>query len=471
MTDLLDLVEHHSNFIFKENSIYCGDCETVMKHFPDECVDLIYIDPPFFTNKKYEVIWNDGAEIRAYEDRWKGMKNHYIKWLKSRVKQCHRLLKETGSIYVHCDWHVSHHIRVMLDEIFGYNNFRNEIIWSYGARGGKSVSNQFGRTHDNIFYYVKSKKATFNKIYITKAIHIKDATKHGYRKDEEGKWFKSAPASNHTKKRISELEKEGRIYYTKNGNPRVKYFLEIRGDYIINNKTIGSVWDDIPDMMHTSPSERMGYPTQKPEALLERIISASSNEGDLILDPMAGCGTAISVAHKLNRKWIGIDISPTACKLMVTQRIYHMLTPNIYKIKNNQNDNVVMSKLVNLFGYPLSIEELKLLKSFEFENIICDAMNAKRTKKTNDMGVDGFTENDIPIQIKKRERVGRDEIDKFKSAVERLNKKHGIIIAFSFTKGAYEEVARLKENNIIDIELSDIYMDGHEFKIRRMQHK
>ena len=464
MKDILfQMVKHHSNFKFKENSIYCGDCKEVLRHFPDECVDLIYIDPPFFTNKSYEVIWNDGSEIRSFEDRWRGGKNHYISWLDARVRECHRVLKKTGSMYVHCDWHANHYIRSMMDKIFGENNFRNEIIWSYGARGGKANSNQFGRTHDNIFYYVKSSDALFNKIYNDFKVHITEATKYGYKQDEKGRWFKSAPANTHTKKRITELEKEDRIYYTKNGKPRVKYFLKTHGEYIIDKKMIGSVWTDIPDMMHTSPSERMGYPTQKPEALLERIIEASSNVGDLVLDCFCGCGTTIAVASRLNRKWIGIDVSPTACRLMATQRMHRIMNPTIQEFKNVPKNGIVI-EMIDLFGYPINIDQLKSLNPFEFENIICDVMHAKQTRKSHDMGIDALDENGNPIQIKKSERIGRNVIDSFKSAIQRENKKFGTIVGFSFTKGAYDEVARLKQEDGIDIKLSVVSV-GNDNKI------
>ena len=118
-----------SKYLFKPNTIYCGDNLKVLKYFPDECIDLIYIDPPFFSNKYYEIIWNDGYEIRAFEDRWKGGIQHYIDWMKDRVEQLHRILKNTGSFYLHCGWQSSHYLKIMCDKIFGYNNFRNEIIW------------------------------------------------------------------------------------------------------------------------------------------------------------------------------------------------------------------------------------------------------------------------------------------------------------------------------------------------------
>ena len=155
--------------MFEPNTIYCGDCKEVLKKFPDECVDLIYMDPPFFSNKTYEVIWKDGYEVRAFEDRWKGGIEHYIGWMEERIRECHRVLKKTGSIYLHCDWHASHYLKVMMDRVFGVNNFQNEIIWFYKT-GGVS-KRRFSRKHDNILFYTKSSKYTFNpqmeKSYLT----------------------------------------------------------------------------------------------------------------------------------------------------------------------------------------------------------------------------------------------------------------------------------------------------------------
>ena len=144
-----------------ENVIYCGDNLTWLKKFPDKCIDLIYLDPPFFSNKNYEVIFNDGEEIRSFEDRWKGGINHYIEWMRDRVFELHRVLKDTGSFYLHCDWHASHYLKVMCDDIFGYNNFQNEIVWHYKT-GGLSKK-RFARKHDILLFYLKrNNKGIFN---------------------------------------------------------------------------------------------------------------------------------------------------------------------------------------------------------------------------------------------------------------------------------------------------------------------
>ena len=142
-----------------QNVIYCGENLTWMKQMPDGFVDLCYIDPPFFSNKYYEVIFHDGEEIRSFEDRWKGNIYHYIDWMKDRVFEIHRLLKDTGSFYLHCDWHAGHYLKVMCDEIFGMNNFQNDIIWYY--RGGGVSKKRFGRRHDYILILYKRKKLDF----------------------------------------------------------------------------------------------------------------------------------------------------------------------------------------------------------------------------------------------------------------------------------------------------------------------
>lgn len=252
------------------NQLILGDCLDVLKTLPDESVDLCYIDPPFFSNRNYEVVWGDAGEVRSFEDRWSGGMDHYIGWLKERVVEIKRVLKPTGSFYLHCDWHADAYIRVyILDKVFGEKNFRNEIVWCYKS-GGASKQN-FSRKHDNIFLYTKTNKnITFN------------------------------------------FEKEKSYGQTGGGQGgKVEYFKDAKGSYsMVGIKD----WWEI-SMLSTTHPERLGYPTQKPEALLERIIKASSNEGDVILDCFMGGGTTIAVAEKLKRKWIGIDQSVQAIKV------------------------------------------------------------------------------------------------------------------------------------------------------------
>ncbi|MHC1581747.1 MAG: DNA methyltransferase [Candidatus Syntropharchaeia archaeon] len=382
--------------MFKPNSIYCGDCKEVLKKFPDECVDLIYMDPPFFSNKKYEVIWKDGFEVRAFEDRWKGGIEHYIGWMEERIRECHRVLKKTGSIYLHCDWHASHYLKVMMDRVFGYNKFRNEIVWHY-VGGGWSKS-FWSRKHDIILFYTKSNEWTFN---------VDDV----------------------------------RVPYDEKTIERNKYILAGKVRPINpSGRLPDDVWD-IP-VLRQNAKERLGYPTQKPEKLLERIIKASSNPGDIVLDPMCGCGTAVAVAHKLGRQWIGIDVSPTACRLM-TDRLRSL------GVSIGENDIV---------GLPRTIEELRSMHWFEFQNWVCQKLGGRVSTGDEDKkGIDGWTFDGRPIQVKRwGKKVGRTVVDQFETTLRKFKKDKGIIVAFSFTRDAYEEVARAKMHDGLEIELKRV---------------
>jgi len=247
---------------FKDKLIL-GDNFEVLKTLDDESVDLIYIDPPFFSNKNYEVVFGDEAEIRSFEDRWEGGITVYVDWIKGRIKELHRVLKPTGSLFLHCDWHASHYLRIMLDEIFGARLFQNEIIWAY--RTGGATKKRWSRKHDNIYFYSKTADYSFN------------------------------------------LEKE-RVYYNK---PFFSPKQDEQGRWYADVLPV-DVWE-IPAVINIS-KERLGYPTQKPEALLEKIIKASSKKGDVVLDAFCGCGTSLAVAQRLERHWIGIDISPRASR-------------------------------------------------------------------------------------------------------------------------------------------------------------
>ncbi len=363
------------------NTIFCGDNLHRLAMLASNSVDLIYLDPPFFSNRYYEVIWGDESEVRSFEDRWEGGVNHYVEWLRDRVREMWRVLKPGGSIYLHCDWHASHYIRVMLDDTVGANRFQNEIIWHY--RGGGVSRKRFGRRHDTIFYYTKGDEWTFNVDLI-------------------------------------------RTAYSRESMERLKYKARaFRGDRVYDAyapNPLGKHPDDVLDIQPIMPSskERLGYPTQKPERLLEVFVKASSMPGDVVLDPFAGCGTALIVAQSLDRRWIGIDISPTASNLMKRR---------LFKIGATD---------VKLVGMPTTVDDLRALKPFEFQNWVIDRINGiQSNRKSGDMGIDGWTFliHD-PVQIKQSERVGRNVVDNFETAIQRANRARGFIVAFSFSGGA-----------------------------------
>ena len=387
--------------IWKTNKLICGDNLEELAKLPEESVDLIYIDPPFFTHKQYEIVWGDEAEIRSYKDRWEGGIEHFISWLKPRVKAMYGVLKPTGSFYLHCDWHANAHIRIMLDEIFGEENFQNEIIWCY--KTGGATKRRFGRKHDTIFFYSKSDNYKFNEIKEKSyMMHEYGFKKSDFQKDEKG-----------------------------------QYSWVILKD-----------WWEIP-AVGSATKERIGYPTQKPETLLERIIKVSSDEGDVVADFFCGCGTTIAVAQKLGRKWIGIDISPTAIKII--QKRFKQILGMIEGV------NYIV------IGMPNTIEEVKKLEPFEFQNwVVIDKMRANASrKKVGDMGLDGYYPRRIlteeaGIQVKQSDGVGRNVVDNFETALKRQGYKKGYIVAFSFGKGAYEEVARIKNKEGLEIKLITI---------------
>jgi DNA modification methylase len=445
----------------KTNAIYCGDCHHVLgntNEFPNECVDLIYVDPPFFSNRQYEVLWGDDYELRSFDDRWKGGIENYISWMELKLADCHRILKDTGSLYLHCDWHASHYLKVQMDKIFGINNFRNEIVWprTYAHGDWKQGAKAFGRIHDVLLFYSKSDRNVWNPQYVSYEREYTDKTfreaDHKGRKfqtvtltaakpggDTSFEWHGIRPPKGrywaYSKANLEKMEKEGRIVFLKSGIPRLKKYLDESPGVAVQD-----VWSDI-SRMSTFAKERLGYPTQKPEALLDRIIKASSRQGDIVLDPMCGCGTAIAVAHKLKRRWIGIDVSPTACKLMVKR---------MRKLGVQISDK-------DIIDLPRSVIQLRAMQPFDFQNWVMERLMARPSlRKVGDMGIDGHLFDGTPIQVKQSESIGRNVVDNFETAIKRAKKTKGIIVAFSFGKGAYEEVARVKNADDVEIELKTV---------------
>lgn len=373
--------------MLKNRTLFFGDnLEVLRKKIPDETFDLIYLDPPFNSNRNYNVIFKEGlqdstAQIHAFEDSWhwaedsrdtfnylvtktnenianlmlafEKMVGHndmlaYLTMMTIRLIELHRVLKKTGSIYLHCDPTASHYLKIVLDTIFGKQNFRNEIVWTY--RRWPSKSKLFQTMHDIIFFYVKDANSdyTFNTILQPLA----DITLKIHKGKKQQATFIDG-------KRLSRDQEE-----ESSGTPIPDYWY-------------------IPAIAGNA-KERLGYPTQKPEALLERIIEASSNKGDLILDPFCGCGTTVAVSEKLGRSWVGIDVTA--------------LSINLIKHRLEKQFNLG-TKQILVDGFPTDMagaKELFKKDPFQFEYWaldLIDAMPAQNKSEGNmrgaDKGIDG----------------------------------------------------------------------------------
>jgi site-specific DNA-methyltransferase (adenine-specific) len=351
-----------------KNKLFFGDNLDIMREIPDEVIDLIYLDPPFNSNATYNVLFQEqngtqsAAQITAFEDTWhwdyktqgtyekivtespkkvadlvQALKQFlgqndmmaYLVMMAIRLVEMHRILKPTGSLYLHCDPTASHYIKLLLDAVFGYNSYRNEIAWK--RTSSHSDSKKWAHIHDIIFYYSKGSEVTWNPIYLdhdpeyVNSFYRYEDDKGRYRLHEIIRTASMGPRPNLSyeykgyrpewgwrmvREKVEALDEDGRIVWSRTGRPYLKRYLHEQKGTLAS-----SMWLDIP-LVSAMSAERLGYPTQKPEALLERIIQASSNEDDLVLDPFCGCGTTVAVAERLRRRWVGIDITHLAITLM-----------------------------------------------------------------------------------------------------------------------------------------------------------
>ena len=326
---------------FTNRTLYHGDNLAFLRGMNSESVHLIATDPPFNKGKDFHATPDSLAAGARFQDRWSWADDVEQAWVDQiaddwpavhavigaakitygqdmaaflcfmgvRLLEMRRVLRQDGSIYLHCDPTASHYLKQLMDAVFGSHTFRNEIVWSYGGRGAKAIARQFPRNHDVILYYGGT---TYSRQY--EEVEVTE----GYSIDDLGRAFKTAPRGDYTDQSVARLDSEGRIHRTASGNIRIKYFLKQIGGKVFDAKLVGSVWP-IPDMMH-APRERTGYPTQKPLALYERIIKASSNEGDIVLDPFCGCATTPIAAERLGRQWVGMDLWDGALSI-VKQRL------------------------------------------------------------------------------------------------------------------------------------------------------
>jgi len=443
--------------------IYCGDNLDQLKKFPDQCVDLIYIDPPFNSNRNYEVFWGETKEKRSFEDRHASTQA-YIEFMRPRCVELHRVLKKTGSFYYHCDWHASHYVKQMLDQIFSENQFHTEIIWKRTNAKGLAFRS-FPNDHDIIFYYTKSGEYTFNRQYLP---HNEDYVEdfYKYTEPETGRLYRLADLTNPnkdrpnltyeflgvkrvwrwTKERMQDAYEKGLVVQTKPGAvPALKRYLDEQ-----EGNPVDSVWTDIPPIQ-AHAEERLGYPTQKPLALLDRIIKASSNPNDIVLDAFCGCGTALVAAENLGRQWIGIDVSPTACRVMAKR------LRDVCGMKEDEKLWHIGRGFV-VRDLPWTMEKLRELPPFEFENWAVIALGGvPNVAKVCDMGIDGriypvsaipkkkageleFMDVWYPIQVKQKDKVGRPDIDSFEAVLMRENRTKGFFISFGYSQDAMSEI-------------------------------
>jgi site-specific DNA-methyltransferase (adenine-specific) len=451
--------------------VYCGDNLEKLQKLPNACIDLIYIDPPFNSNRTYEVFWGETKEKRAFEDRHESTRA-YIDFMRPRCVELARVLKKTGSFYYHSDWHASHYVKVMLDQIFGENNFETEIIWHRALAKGLAFKG-LPKNHDTLFLYGGGAETVFNRPYNPydlDNLDEKTSGKYSHR-DPDGRLYQldnlTNPNPNRpnltyeflghkkvwrwTKQRMQEAYEAGIVIQPSPGAvPRMKRYLDEQ-----EGRPIDTVWTDIPPI-NSQAKERLGYPTQKPLALLDRIIKASSNENDIVLDAFCGCGTALVAAQHLGRQWIGIDISPTACRVMAKR------LRDVCHLREDEN-YWLHGKGFIVRDLPWTEKQLRAIPPFEFENWAVIALGGIPNKtQVGDMGIDGriypvgsepsaagkeageldFMDDWYPIQVKQMDKVGRPDIDKFEAAMMRTRRKKGFFVGFDFSGDALLEIDR-----------------------------
>ena len=413
----------------RDNALYYGDCLDWMRRWDDSTVDLIYLDPPFNSNADYNTLYADDgggdAQFRAFTDTWTwddaaadrmnaylgavarpahnaivglyrmlgecGMLA-YLTYMAERLEQCLRLLKPTGSIYYHCDPAASHYIKVLMDSVFGHGSFRNEIVWKRTSTHN-DAQHQYPNTNDVLLFYANPDAAFVRTIlphnpgYVRDKYRYDDGDGRRYQRDNMTSpkprpnmmydwrgWPHPKNGWRYKRETMQRLHDEGRIYYpSANGapdhtkRPRLKRYLDEQSGVVL-----GNVWTDIAPL-NSQAKERLDYPTQKPAGLLRRVIKASSNPGDLVLDPFCGCGTTVEAARSLDRRWTGIDISSFAVDVML---------------------ELLGDRTIPVYGIPEDLRSAKRLARddpFGFETWAIDRLAgfAPNTKQVADGGIDG----------------------------------------------------------------------------------
>lgn len=440
------------------NRLFFGDNLHVMRMLPSESIDLIYLDPPFFSGRNYNVIFGDANEVRSFTDIWEDGMPGYLMWLNARLLEMKRLLKQTGSIYVHLDWHASHYVKVEMDKIFGFENFRNSIQWKrQPPRGAKATSGQFSRNSDTILFYSKTDNMIWNNAYKT---YDENFIKSKFRKNSNGRLFRDCDLGDYSEESIKRFEAEGRIYITKNKKKRlIRYLDEEKGE------AIGDIWNDIAEV-NSMAKERIGYPTQKPEALLERILKASSDENNIVADFFCGGGTTLAAAQRLGRHWIGCDTSRIAVAI-TADRI-----TNIAKLSNEmqavQQTIVPISDISIEYWGIYEIPSLTKLNDNEFRSFVVSAYNGRPASDEDE--VHGYKEG-IPLYVGSSSQdipITKEQVMGFAKTVRtKKGKNRGIMLAWAFAPSAQTAASRLEDEKKVSVEfvkLTLIPIESEEFR-------
>ena len=474
------------------NRLYYGDNLDILRnreYFPDECVDLIYLDPPFNSNRDHNVLFksesgtDSEAQITAFEDTWhwgetaestyrdliisapakvsmaieallnlidRNQMMAYLVMMAARLVELDRVLKQTGCLYLHCDPTASHYLKILLDAIFDPRNFKNELIWK--RTSAHSDARRYGSVHDILLFYTKSEEFTWNEIYTEYDEEYKKRFRH---KDSDGRLWTdgdltakglSGGGYTYTYKGVSSLwrvplesmkrlDEENRLHFTSAGGIRIKRYL----DELPGIPAQDVITDIFP--INSQAKERLGYPTQKPEALLERIILASSDEGDIVLDPFCGCGTTCAAAHKLNRRWIGIDITHLGIALQKhrLQDTFELVSGRDYAVIGEPSTEAGARELAtdsaNEGRYQFEWWALSLVGA----KPVGGRAGSRKGKKGADRGIDGiinFFEQDekgkararrVVVQVKSG-KVSVKDIRELKSTVDSEKTAIGLFI-------------------------------------------
>jgi DNA modification methylase len=504
------------------NRLYYGDnLEILRDKIASNSIDLVYLDPPFQSGKDYNIIFKTDsnkasgatAQISTFEDTWKwgdepekefnglitgtitqekpnqkiidlmkSMRAYlaecpmmaYLCMMAPRLLELRRVLKNTGSIYLHCDPTASHYLKLLMDAVFGVNSFRNEIVWK--RTSAHNDPKKYGANIDNLLFYTKSDSWTWNPQYIEHGeeylLRFKNREKDGRLWTDDNLTAKGLSGGGYEYEykgakslwrvpleTMKRLDKEGKLHFTKAGGIRLKRYLDENKGLVLQ-----CLWDDIPPI-NSQAAERMGYPTQKPEALLERIIKASSNEGDLILDPFCGCGTTIAVAESLQRQWIGIDITYLAIDVIK---------------KRFEKNGIIEDKHFSVEGEPTDVYSAKKLAesdSFQFQLWCVSRIDATPSEsKTGDKGVDGLInflgyerKGNVGkgiIQVKGTQAVSPSMVRDLKGTIKSQNAEFGILVTLKkptqgmineAVKEGYFEYGRKKIPRIQLITVEDLF--------------